>query len=437
MLMKSKFFHVFSELNLGWHALDFRKIELTPETKKILERKNFSEPNESELPGLSFLKEIGFLVKEGDDEIRIENLRKQLKKNQVQGLYLIVSTECNLNCFYCFYRNKNSKTLARPVRQMDEEVIKRAIDFFVTLTSKNNKQECGYWEQITFYGGEPLFNMNAIQVGVDYIDKLKVKGELWADTNLVVNTNGTLITDEFAILAAQQNLEVQVSIDGFREIHDQSRGRREGGGSFEEVINGVEVLHCHGVSVTPMITVTSNNARELPHLVEWLYENFFISKYFTNLLISTTEEDASHYPLIAARAMSEAHRAACKFGIEDNFGSTIKGFWGPQPSQQSCGAGRKITIFPNGEIHTCQALEESGVTFLGQLPEFDQNSVNWQYWQRRTRFNNNECLVCPVVGSCGGGCAAGSYNTSQDINSIDPNYCEWIKVLFKEWISKK
>lgn len=135
--------------------------------------------------------------------------------------------------------------------------------------------------------------------------------------------------------------------------------------------------------------------------------------------------------------MSEAHCVACKFGIEDNFGSTIKGFLGPQPSQQSCGAGRKITIFPNGKIHTCQALEESGVTFLGQLPEFDPDSVNWQYWQRRTRFNNNECLECPVVGSCGGGCAAGSYNTCQDINSIDPNYCKWIKALFKEWISKK
>ena len=51
--------------------------------------------------------------------------------------------------------------------------------------------------------------------------------------------------------------------------------------------------------------------------------------------------------------------------------------------------------------------------------------------RERSRFDNEECVRCPSVISCGGGCATGSYNKNSSIFGIDENNCEYTKGLFK------
>lgn len=47
---------------------------------------------------------------------------------------------------------------------------------------------------------------------------------------------------------------------------------------------------------------------------------------------------------------------------------------------------------------------------MGNLTDDFINSENWNYWRKRNKFLNENCLNCEVIGSCGGGCAMGSYN---------------------------
>jgi uncharacterized protein len=151
--------------------------------------------------------------------------------------------------------------------------------------------------------------------------------------------------------------------------------------------------------------------------------------------MSNTEQDDPKYPEKAARAMIEAGNIAKQFGAcDENFIGTLASFSQSQVVKQSCGAGRKLTVFPNGEIHACQALEKSGLTRIGSIPQFDKSSTNWREWKNRTRFIIDECLDCPILGSCGGGCAAGSYHANGSIKAIDPNYCRWMKNLFRRWL---
>ena len=50
---------------------------------------------------------------------------------------------------------------------------------------------------------------------------------------------------------------------------------------------------------------------------------------------------------------------------------------------------------------------------MGNLTDDFINSENWNYWRKRNKFLNENCLNCEVIGSCGGGCAMGSYNKNK------------------------
>ena len=61
--------------------------------------------------------------------------------------------------------------------------------------------------------------------------------------------------------------------------------------------------------------------------------------------------------------------------------------------------------YGNGKVFSCQALEKHPKNYMGNLTDDFINSENWNYWRKRNKFLNENCLNCEVIGSCGGGCA--------------------------------
>lgn len=434
MLKKSRFVHVFEDVGILWHSLLKKRLHIEPALISYLDARKH-EPSELRKNfGKIFdvLISEGFLVEDGCDDAMLKDAKEATANKQIQGLYLILTTACNLDCSYCLYKAKSSQSL-RQIRNMSAEVMHDGLSLFANETEKNNRADKGYWEQITLYGGEPLLNLDCLKATHSSIRKMKAEGRIWKETCLVINTNGTLVDEAFTELVAQNKAEIQISIDGFQKTHDERRRTKQGKGSFDMTFNALKLLHKTGANFVPMITLNNSNLEEHPAFVKFLCNNFQIKRYYTNLLMATTEEN-SEYPRKAAQAMFEASGAAKKFGAcDENFDRTLESFSQSQIVKQSCGAGRKITVFPSGEIHTCQALEKSGLSFIG-FTSFDPNSPNWREWKTRTRFIIDECLDCPILGSCGGGCAAGSYNANGNIKAIDPNYCKWIKSLFMRWL---
>lgn len=366
------------------------------------------------------------------------NTFEKLKIPQIQSLFLVITRKCNLNCVYCFYNNIRSQSLFDETISMDEGVAKKAIDTFSELM-KNNKVTTDYWQSVTFYGGEPLFNLPIINLAIDYIRELQKKGGLGKKVGLVVNTNGTLINEEFIKLALNENIEVQISIDGFKKTHDSCRITKDGKGSFDKVIYNIKKMAKLGVNVVPMITITENNINELPKFVEWLCVNIKIKRYGMNILMATTGNCKLDYPSRAAKAMWLANTMSLQYGVSDIvFVSQIERFSGPDICYAECGAtGRKIAVFPKGEVHTCQALEKAKISFMGDLSTIKEDNEVLQVWRSRSKFKNINCLKCPILGSCNNGCAAGAFHFHGDIMANDPNHCQWIKSLFNIWMLNK
>lgn len=437
MYRKSSWVHVFFDQNIVWHSLNKTWLKLNQQILRLIS--DFSaDLNQlsSEYPTqYKRLRLQGYITTKEEDLILLQKAVSKISPKQIQAMYLILTTDCNMSCTYCLYANKFSESLNKKRLPMSIKTAVKAIDLFASITEKNDRGGGNYWEQITFYGGEPLLNFDCLEKSVLYLKKLQAKGRIWPNMNLVVNTNGLLINDQIAVFAAKNNLEIQISIDGLFAEHDAQRLSSDNLGTFKRVEKALKILHNFEVNFTPLITLTSQNTENLPDLLQWLYLNFQIKQYGVNLLMHTKGDINNEYPVKAAQAMIKANQIAKKLGInDDGFESTWQSFSESSLSLQSCGAGKKITIFPEGEIHTCQALEQSGITFLSHLPNFSTSTDCWQTWSQRSRFNNSTCFDCPILGACGGGCASSAYHAYGDINAIDPNYCGWIKYLFSEWL---
>ena len=424
------------ESNALWHSLLFRRIFLdSDQMQKVMECHGAALTLDEWGQGIggtlaNDLRRAGFLAKPDDDERMVRN---QVEKPvQIQGLYLVLATDCNLDCSYCLYRAGASQSLAgdRNMSRMSPKVAVEGVDCFAEAVRGNHRND-GYWQQITFYGGEPLLNLGALHSAVERIRALRDDGELWDGTGLVINTNGILLTEQIVRFLVLQGIEVQISVDGFSSVHDLNRKTRNGQGSFSRVTKKLDLLRSFGASVRPLITVTEDNIVGLPDFVTWLCATYGITQYAFNLLMSGTGTCAADYPTRAAKAMRDTVRATEVIGATDPaLSEIIGGFAGPAISGQSCGGGRKITVFPSGQLHACQALEASGVSLVSELPSFDIESAAFQTWKRRSRFNDETCLACPALGNCGGGCAAGSFHTGGDIHSVDPNNCQWTLALY-------
>jgi uncharacterized protein len=154
---------------------------------------------------------------------------------------LKVVSRCNLDCTYCYVYNKGDETWRdRPI-VMRADVMEAALDRIEAWCETTGQRRV----RITFHGGEPLL------AGVARVDRWcrRIRERLSgiAEVEFNLQTNATLIDDDWASVFLEHGIEVGVSIDGPAAIHDASRVDRRGGGTHERVVRGISVLRERGV----------------------------------------------------------------------------------------------------------------------------------------------------------------------------------------------
>lgn len=151
---------------------------------------------------------------------------------------------CNLDCAYCYYLDKSEIYGGREPR-MDEAMLERVVREYITA---NDAPEVTF----NWHGGEPLlmgldFYRKALGFEAKYADGKKVRNTL--------QTNGTLLTREWARFFADNEFLIGISIDGPRDIHDKYRRDKGGQPTFDRVMRGLNLLRTGGVAFNTMSTV--------------------------------------------------------------------------------------------------------------------------------------------------------------------------------------
>jgi len=176
------------------------------------------------------------------------------------------SAECNMACRYCFYRDRPTDPYKGLTgRRMDEETLRALIMQHLAM---NPEEAIFSWQ-----GGEPLL------MGLDFFKRvIELEMEYGAPGQRVgnsVQTNGTLITKEWARFFAEYNFLVGLSLDGPKHIHDRHRRTPKGRGSFEAVMRAAQILREEGAEFNILAVVTDYSAGRAEEVYGFFVENGF------------------------------------------------------------------------------------------------------------------------------------------------------------------
>ena len=188
---------------------------------------------------------------------------------------------CNLACKYCYYLEKNNLYQNSHRHLMTDEMLEQFTREYI---------EAQTMPQVlfTWHGGEPLMR------SIDFYKKALALQKKYAhgkQIDNVIQTNGTLLTDEWCEFFAQNHWLVGISIDGPQEYHDHYRVTPAGKPSWEKVMQGIQLLKKHRVEWNAMAVVNAYNAEHPLEFYHFFRDNGCQYLQFTPIVERLTEHE--------------------------------------------------------------------------------------------------------------------------------------------------
>ncbi|HEX5733168.1 MAG TPA: radical SAM protein [Blastocatellia bacterium] len=159
--------------------------------------------------------------------------------NKIVGLVVKIAERCNLNCSYCYmYQHADQSYRRRPVFMTEEVFTKLA-----TRIEEYCDANPGHRMEMVFHGGEPML------IDPKQVDRFAriISERLQGRVSVGMQSNATLVTDEWIEVLKRHNVQVGVSIDGPPEYHDLVRIDHAGRGSYDQTVKGLLRLQEAGV----------------------------------------------------------------------------------------------------------------------------------------------------------------------------------------------
>jgi len=346
-------------------------------------------------------------------------------KQQEVGLVIMRPTEeCNLACKYC-YNPKSSD-----VELMKSSTLEKAL-----------RKILGFYNQITFvwHGGE------ATCAGLDFFKEvMRIQQRYRGEGQKVINeiqTNGTLINDQWAEFFKKNNFYVGVSIDGPKEINDIARVHNNGRGTYDDILEGIRILKRHEIPIAGICVLASHNIAVIEKVMSWynrenlsLNINPFISSgvgyiYRHEFQISSKEYGKAMIKLFDLWFNNPSIKIYDFYKIVKSFFTGINNIC----SYSGKCASEFISICPNGDIYPCARWVGEEEFKMGNIDKNSMleitNSLPVNLLSQRTS-HLQECQTCQWFEICNGGCPHSAYLYTGNINNKD-FYCEGRKMLFE------
>ena len=179
-------------------------------------------------------------------------LAENFGRRQFHVMAKPVSSTCNLDCTYCYYLSKENLPKGPGAGRMSDEVLELFIQQYIAGVTGD--QVIFSWQ-----GGEPTL------LGLDFFRKVVALEKKHARPGQKIQndlqTNGTLINEEWCEFLKASRFLVGLSIDGPREIHDKYRVTKGGKPTFDKVFNAAKLLQRHEVPFNTLTCVNRFNGR--------------------------------------------------------------------------------------------------------------------------------------------------------------------------------
>ena len=205
-------------------------------------------------------------------------------------LYLMakpVGAACNLRCDYCYYLEKH-KLYNNKRQHMSDAMLEHFVRNYIA---------CQPSDEVTFtwHGGEPMMR------GLDFYRRAVVLQQRYAQGRHIYNslqTNGTLLDDEWCDFLHDNQFLVGISIDGPEHCHNHYRRDANGVGSFKRVMHAVELLMRHNVTFNTMSVINRYNADFADEIYVFLKHIGSHYMQFTPIVERTADVRSDHLQLL-------------------------------------------------------------------------------------------------------------------------------------------
>lgn len=350
-------------------------------------------------------------------------------------LYVMVKPAgsiCNLACDYCYYLEKANLYKENRNHVMNDVLLEKFIKEYIESQTMSQVL-------FTWHGGETLmrplsFYKKALELQKKYAGGRTIEN--------AIQTNGTLLTDEWCAFFKENNWLVGVSIDGPQEFHDEFRKNKHGRPSFNKVMQGISLLKKHGVEWNGMAVVNDFNADYPLDFYNFFKEIGCQYIQFTPIVERITHHnDGRHLASLSDNKEVEladftvtpeqwgsflctifdewVKEDVGKIFIQ-MFDSTLANWVGEQPGvctlAKVCGHAGVMEF--NGDVYSCDHFVFPEYK-LGNI--YENSLVEMMYSKRQQDFGNskytslpNQCKNCDYLFACNGECPKNRFAVTED-----------------------
>jgi uncharacterized protein len=343
-----------------------------------------------------------------------------------------VGALCNLDCRYCYYLDKKSLYTGNSDFLMSDEILEKYIIQHILASTEKVIS-------FSWHGGEPLL------AGVAFYKKAVAFQKQYkpTDSEIVncIQTNGTLINDEWCRFLSEENFIAGISIDGPADLHNIFRVTRDGTKSFDRVLKGFNLLKSYGIIPEILCVV---NAENISHArIVYRFFKSLGAKYITFLpLVERNTESTS--------GVSDKSVPADGFGsflctifdewVENDIGK-IKIQIFEEAVRSAFNQDHTLCIFKKncggvpvmehtGDFYSCDHYVNSnhllGNIRINSIANFLDSEKQIEFGLAKSQSLPDYCLNCEVLSMCNGECPKNRFITSPDgepgLNYLCPGY---------------
>lgn len=351
---------------------------------------------------------------------------------------------CNLACKYCYYLEKNKLYPTAQRHLMSDEMLEQFTREYIEAQTMNQVL-------FTWHGGEPLLR------SIDFYRKALSLQQKYAGgrhIDNVIQTNGTLLTDEWCEFFAQNHWLVGISIDGPQPDHDHYRLTAAGKPSWKKVMQGIKLLKKHGVEWNAMAVVNAYNVNHPLEFYRFFKENGCQFLQFTPIVERLTRhEDGRTLASLADKneiSLSEASVAPEQWGyflcaifdewvrkdvgkiFVEIFDCTLANWMGISPGicAYSKECGHAGVMEHNGDVYSCDHFVFPEYK-LGNIR--DHSLIDMLYGEQQQEFSRlkhsslpRQCKECDMEFACHGECPKNRFMKDKygdsGLNYLCPGY---------------
>ena len=410
--------------NGSWYALDVRRMlvfNLSPLEAEILALPDreiaMMKLNQQFVQTLSNLEEKGLLRHTPEQPPPVRDVSPE-----IDTFELNIAQDCNLRCKYCFLE-KGYNSSGGKRGKMATKVAVAAVDFLLRASHESETIS------LIFTGGEPLLNFKTIKSAVEYAQVEAERKRKKA--RFLIATNGTLFNDDIISFIKENQIEVQISLDGDRETHDRMRVFPDGRGSYGVISRWLpKLLEDYREKVELRATLTPQTpdfVASFKHLRQWRAGYVRVNhaggiEAEFGLTDSDCERLKRSYTQLAQLFLEEALQD--DISARGPFLHYMLTLCAGHRRSHFCGAAiNMLGVSADGKLYPCADLAGRESCEIGDVWE----GVDWQklsYWRERLGDVDRipACQNCWARYLCAGGCISMAIETNGD--PWQPNHFE-------------